>query len=107
VRVYEKVLIHVLKQRETKRPSISEMCAAGSLLGLGESDIRRLGRFNMTSRLKDFLARSFLLFLFSLLAVVAIALVLSWLLSNSYRSVMTPYYAVGFKTLFKDRLFPF
>jgi hypothetical protein len=83
------------------------MYAAGSLLGLDENDVRRLYGVSTTSKLKDFLAHSFLVFLFSLLAVVAIALILSWFLSNSSRSFLTPHYAVGFRTLFKDRPFPF
>jgi hypothetical protein len=107
VRANKSVLIHEMRQPKPRKPSISDIKAAGSLLGLDENDVRGVYQVSKASKLKQFLTHSFLLFLFSLLAVIIVALILSKILYGRPPGGVVPMYAVSGKEWIKARIFPF
>jgi hypothetical protein len=70
--------IFVQKMRLAKpmKRSIADIEATGSVLGFDENNVQEIYYVSKSSGLKQHVTRSFLLFLFSLLAVVVIAFIL-------------------------------
>jgi hypothetical protein len=85
---------------------MSDVSAAGSLLGLSENDVGEFYQVAKSSKLKHFLAHSFLKFLFGLLAVVVIALILSQLFNAPPNAGVVPMYAVPSVASIKGRTIP-
>jgi hypothetical protein len=85
-----------MRQPKARKPDISGIEAAGSLLGLDESDLKEVYNVSRASKLKEHLTRSILIFLFSLLAVIVIAFILGKFLQNTGPPIR-PYYAVTSK----------
>jgi hypothetical protein len=97
------ILTHRVQQPKSRKPGISDIAAAGRLLGLDENDIRMVYNVSRVSKLKQHLTRSFLLFLFSLLAVVIVAFALSKLLQSSVYLPVIPHYGVQKKESIRSR----
>jgi hypothetical protein len=81
-----------MRQPKPRKPSISDIEAAGSLLGLDENDVKEVYNVSRASKLKQHLVRSILLFLFSLLAVIIIAFLLGKFIQNTGPTGPIPLY---------------
>jgi uncharacterized membrane protein YcjF (UPF0283 family) len=94
------ILIHRMRQPKPRKPGITDIEAAGSLIGLSENDVKEVYNVSKSSRLKQHVTRSFLLFLFSLLAVIIIA----YVIFKFFRPIPPVYmYAVRKKELIKAK----